>query len=117
MVPGDAKVEPGSALRARPEAQAGEQVGRRLVAEFAVKLDVQMVIFIALPSVYGGAESRDQARARHATLSLRLWMVASNGRKSPKNRHFSWIPDLWEGDSWIILGPSTLSWGVRKMLA
>src|SRR5260370_32043212 len=49
MVPGDAKVEPGSALRARPEAQAGEQVGRRLVAELGVELDVQMVAFIALP--------------------------------------------------------------------
>jgi hypothetical protein len=87
------------------------------VAELGVKLHVQMVVFIALPGVYGGAESGDQAGARHAALSLRLWMVASNGRKSPKNRHFSWIPDLWEGDSWIILGPSTLPWGVRKTLA
>src|SRR5450631_2861746 len=114
MVPGDAKVDLRCALRAGPEAQARHQVSRRLVAERGVELDVQMVVFIALPGVDGGAESRDQARARHATLSLRLWMVAPNGLKSPKDRHFSWIPDLWEGDSWIILGPSTLPWGVRK---
>ena len=117
MVPGDSRREPRGALRARPEAQLRHQVRRRLVPELGVELDVQMVVFIALPGVYGGAESRDQAGARHATLSLRLWMVASNGLKSPKNRHFSWIPDLWEGDSWIILGPSTLPWGVRKTLA
>src|SRR5260370_27903488 len=74
MVPGDAKVEPGSALRARPEAQAGEQVGRRLVAELGVELDVQMVVFIALPSVYGGAAKTDPAKAPHATPPLPPWL-------------------------------------------
>jgi hypothetical protein len=32
-----------------------------------------------------------------------LWMTASNGRKSPKNRHFSCIEGLRDNDSWITL--------------
>src|SRR5947207_17389 len=103
MVPNDGWVEPRGALRARSKTQAGEQVGRRLMAEFSIELDVQVVVFIALPGVYGGAESRDQAGARHATLSLQSVDDCPNGLKSPKNRHFSCIGGLRDVDSWITL--------------
>jgi hypothetical protein len=38
----------------------------------------------------------------------KLWMTALDGLKSPKNRHFPWIPDLRGNDSWITLAPSTV---------
>src|SRR5258708_37748806 len=108
-VPGDAKVDSRCTLRAGPEAQARHQVRRRLVAELGVELDVQVVVFIALPGVYGGSGSGGQAGARHATLFLRLWMGVSKGRKNPQKRQFLWDSDLWEGESGTILGPSTLA--------
>ena len=62
MVVGRRHGEARGALRARSEAEPAEQVSRRLVAELGVELDVQMVVFVALPGVHGGAESRDQVR-------------------------------------------------------
>ena len=69
MVLGDAKIEPRGALGARTQPQAREQVGRGLMTELGVELDVEMVVFIALPGVHRSAESRYQTGARHALQS------------------------------------------------
>ena len=47
-----------------------QQVDRRFVAELGVVLDVQMVVFIALPGVHGGGEGRDKFGRGHAQHSL-----------------------------------------------
>jgi hypothetical protein len=70
VIAGGPDLEPDGALGTRSEPELGQQMRRRLVAELGVELDVQMVVFIALPCVHGGGESRDQAGPRHATRSL-----------------------------------------------
>ena len=70
MVIAYAQCETRSALCPRSEAESVEQMSRRVMAELGVVLDVQMVVFIALPGVHGRGESRDQAGPRHATRSL-----------------------------------------------
>jgi hypothetical protein len=58
------------------------------VAELGVELDVQMVVFIALPGVHGGGESRDQAGPRHATRSLQSVDDCFKWPKKPQKSTF-----------------------------
>jgi hypothetical protein len=58
------------------------------MAELGVELDVQMVVFIALPGVHGGGESRDQAGARHGTRSLQSVDDCSKWPKKPQKSTF-----------------------------
>ena len=81
VVVGDTDGGTRGALRAWSEAELMEQVSRRLVAELGVVLDVQMVVFIALPGVHGGGESRDEFGRRHAKPSL---LAVDGGLKWPK---------------------------------
>ena len=90
-------------LRAWSEPELGKQMRRRLVAELGVELDVQMVVFVALPGVHGGAESRLQFGHWHAGHSLLSVDGRPNGRKSHRNRLFSRVPGLRHDDSWITL--------------
>ena len=50
--------EAGGGLGTAPETQRDHQMRRRLMAELGVELDVQMVVFIALPSVHGSGVGR-----------------------------------------------------------
>src|ERR1043165_1997358 len=43
-----------------------------------------------------------------------LWMAASKGQKSPRNRHFSRFGDLRARDSWLTLARSTLALGRQE---
>ena len=80
--------EAGGALRPGPEAEMGQQMGRRLVAELGIELDVEMVVLVALPGVHGSGESRHQVGRLHAAGSLQAVDGRSKWPKKPQEATF-----------------------------